>query len=129
MSKDVPCLDNIEKGQYFPLYLYEEIQPDEGLFAASDDQTSGFTRRDATTDEGPAHSQAACPGEQISKEDLFYYIYGLLHSPDYRERFKNNPAKQLPRIPAAKTLADFKAFSDAGRTLGDLHVNFESAGP
>ncbi|MXQ08928.1 DEAD/DEAH box helicase family protein [Alphaproteobacteria bacterium GH1-50] len=115
--------------QCFPLYLYEQTQPDDGLFAASGDQAGGLARRDAITDEGLAHFQAAYPGEEISKEDLFYYIYGLLHSPDYRERFANNLAKQLPRIPAVKTFADFAAFRDAGRALGDLHVNFETVAP
>lgn len=121
--------DLIEKGQCFPLHLYEEAQPDDGLFAASEDQASGLTRRDAITDEGFAHFQAAYPGQEISKEDVFYYIYGLLHSTDYRERFKNNLAKQLPRIPAVKTFEDFAAFRDAGRALGDLHVNFENVEP
>lgn len=125
----MPSRDTIEKGQCFPLYLFEETAPEEGLFAASENQAKGLTRRDAITDEGLAHFQAAYPREQISKEDLFYYIYGLLHSPDYRARFKNNLAKQLPRIPAVKTFADFAAFRDAGRALGDLHVNFESVEP
>ena len=64
-----------------------------------------------------------------SKEDLFYYIYGLLHAPDYRARYKNNLAKALPRIPAVKTATDFWAFSKAGRALGDVHVNFEHVKP
>jgi predicted helicase len=55
--------------------------------------------------------------------------YGLLHSPEYRERFKNNLSKELPRIPAVKKYEDFKTFSDAGRTLGNLHVNFEKLDP
>lgn len=129
MSSKMPGLDTIEKGQCFPLYLYEEAEPDDGLFATGEDQGSGLTRRDAITDEGLAHFQAAYPGEEISKEDLFYYIYGLLHAPDYRERFKNNLAKQLPRIPAVKSYDDFSAFRDAGRALGDLHVNFETVAP
>lgn len=129
MSNALPNLHAVDSGQCFPLYLYEEAQPEDGLFAAADDQVSDVTRRDAITDEGLAHFQAAYPGEEISKEDLFYYIYGLLHSPDYRERFKNNLAKQLPRIPAVKSFADFAAFRDAGRALGHLHVNFESVEP
>lgn len=76
-----------------PLYLYEETQPDDGLFATSGDQAGGLTRRDAITDEGLAHFEAAYPGEKISKEDLFYYIYGLLDSPDYRERFYGQDAR------------------------------------
>ena len=125
----LPNYDMIEKSKCFPLHLYEEAQPDDGLFAAKDKAPTGLTRRDAITDEGLAHFKAAYPGEAISKEDLFYYIYGLLHSPDYRERFKNNLAKQLPRIPAVKTFEDFAAFRDAGRALGDLHVNFETVEP
>ena len=128
MTELLPSVDTIEKGQCFPLYLYGEEQPEEGLFATEGAQ-GGLTRRDAITDAGLAHFQAAYAGEQISKEDLFYYIYGLLHSPDYRERFKNNLAKQLPRIPAVKTFADFAAFRDAGRALGHLHVNFETVDP
>ncbi|QAX30702.1 DEAD/DEAH box helicase [Leisingera sp. NJS204] len=125
----LPNFHHHDTGQCFPLYLFEETQPDDGLFAAAGNQASGLTRRDAITDEGLAQFQAAYPGEEISKEDLFFYIYGLLHSPDYRERFKNNLAKQLPRIPAVKSFADFAAFRDAGRALGDLHVNFESVDP
>ena len=86
-------------------------------------------RKDGISDAGLKHFLEAYPGEEISKEDLFYYIYGLLHSPDYRERYKNNLAKALPRIPPVKTAADFLGFSKAGRALGDLHVNYESAEP
>ncbi|MFW2588136.1 DEAD/DEAH box helicase [Sagittula sp. SSi028] len=114
--------------QCFPLYLFEEREPEEGLFS-TDDPDGNLQRRDAITDEGLSHFHAAYPGQEISKEDLFYYIYGLLHSPEYRERFKNNLVKQLPRIPAVRTFEDFAAFRDAGRALGNLHVNFESVKP
>ena len=62
----------------------------------------------------------------ISKEDLFYYIYGLLHSPEYRERFKHNLSKELPRIPAVKKFEDFQAFSQAGRDLAHWHLEYET---
>ena len=88
-----------------------------------------YTRRDALTDEGLAHFQSAYPGEQISKEDVFYYVYGLLHSPDYRERYADNLSKELPRIPRVKTAADFWAFSQAGRALAELHLNYETVAP
>ncbi|MFN3208943.1 MAG: DEAD/DEAH box helicase [Roseovarius sp.] len=114
-------------GQHFPLYLYDqEDEEPGGLFEG---QSTGLQRRDAITDAGLAHFQAAYPGEEITKEDLFYYVYGLLHSPDYRERYADNLTKELPRIPAVKTYADFRAFSDAGRRLGDLHVNYETVEP
>ena len=82
-------------------------------------------RRDGITDAGLAHFQSAYPGEKITKEDLFYYVYGILHSPDYRERYADNLGKELPRIPRVRKAEDFWAFSRAGRTLGDLHVGYE----
>jgi predicted helicase len=88
-----------------------------------------IVRRDGITDEGLAHFQAAYPGEAISKDDLFYYVYGLLHSEEYRARFADNLSKQLPRIPRVKTAVDVRAFSKAGRALAGLHVNYEQVEP
>ncbi|WP_413207348.1 type ISP restriction/modification enzyme [Rhodospirillum sp. A1_3_36] len=124
--------------QCFPLYLYEPIKSEttpksgmEDLFAEAGEmaaaEAQGYRRRDAITDEGLAHFQDAYPDEKITKEDLFYYVYGLLHSPDYRARFADNLSKELPRIPSVQVAADFWAFSKAGRALGDLHVNYEAA--
>lgn len=125
----VPDLHLLQTGQGFPLYLYDDApeaseQPQPGLFDAP--ASPERQRRDAITDEGLAHFLAAYPGEQISKEDLFYYVYGLLHSPDYRERYADNLAKELPRIPCVKTAAGFWHFSQAGRTLAELHLNYET---
>lgn len=121
--------------QYFPLYLYDDPEgepstdeaPQPDLFggAATPALTSTRTRRDAITAEGLAHFQAAYPGEAISREDVFYYVYGLLHSPDYRERFADNLGKELPRIPCVSSAADFRAFSTAGRRLAELHLKYE----
>ena len=88
-------------------------------------QTKKLVRRDAITDGALAHFQEPY-AEKISKEDIFYYIYGLLHSEEYRERYADNLSKQLPRIPRMKTYADFAAFSKAGRDLADLHLNYET---
>ena len=59
----------------------------------------------------------------ITKDDIFHYVYGILHSPEYRERFGNDLAKELPRIPFAP---DFRAFSAAGCELAELHLGYES---
>ncbi|TGY33550.1 DEAD/DEAH box helicase [Stenotrophomonas maltophilia] len=112
--------------QCFPLYLYDEAaqQSDDGLFAGQSGH--GPRRRDAITDAGLTHFTSAYPGETISKEDLFYYIYGILHSPDYRQRYADNLSKELPRIPRVRTSADFWHFSKAGRGLAALHLNYET---
>jgi predicted helicase len=126
MTNIIPSLQPDGGEQCFPLYLYDE--PTEGaasdLFASDAPKTR--TRRDAITKEGLAHFQAAYPGEKIVREDIFYYVYGLLHSPDYRERYADNLSKELPRIPCVKQASDFWAFSKAGRALAELHLNYET---
>ncbi len=121
--------------QYFPLYLYDDPEDDaptnestqRPMFdeAAAPAKLPTRKRRDAITAEGLAHFQAAYPGEDISREDVFYYVYGLLHSPDYRERFADNLGKELPRIPCVTSATDFRAFSTAGRHLAKLHLKYE----
>ena len=68
-------------------------------------------------------------GDKVTKEDVFYFIYGVLHSPDYRRRFEADLKKSLARIPLPKTGADFSAFVKAGRKLGDLHCGYEKVKP
>ena len=128
MTKHVPSFNfsDMDNNQCFSISLFEVEQETGGLF---ENQSSGLQRRDAITDAGLAHFQAAYPGEEITKEDLFYYVYGLLHSPDYRDRYADNLTKELPRIPAVKTADDFWHFVDAGRKLGALHVNYETVEP
>lgn len=117
--------------QCFPLYLYDSREDQAkagktapGLFDAPAPPSNN--RRDAITDEGLVHFSAAYPGEIISKEDLFYYVYGLLHSPAYRDKYADNLSKELPRIPAVKSAVDFWAYSKAGRALADLHIGYET---
>ena len=71
-------------------------------------------------------SRNVSTARQITKEDIFYYVYGILHSPKYRETFANDLKKSLPRIPLVEKAEDFWAFSRAGRELGALHVNYET---
>ncbi len=132
----VACIPELQPDggtQCFPRYLYEVAdEPDEdapqGELLAR--QPAGqLTRRDAITDEGLRHFTDAYPGKAITKDDVFYYVYGLLHSEEYRDRYADNLTKQLPRIPLMKHVEDFRAFVAAGRRLGDLHVNFESVEP
>ena len=109
--------------QCFPLYLYS----DEVAGSLFENSEAG-TKRDAISDEAVNYFLARYDSEDanITKEDLFYYIYGLLHSPEYLERYKDNLSKELPRIPAVKNFRDFQAISQAGRDLAHLHVDYET---
>lgn len=124
ISNIIPDLHLVGDAQCFPRYLYEKATSDASPF--SEEGEPQYQQRDAITNDALEHFQAAYPQIKISKEAIFYYIYGLLHSEDYRERYADNLSKQLPRIPRVKTAADFKAFSQAGRDLAHLHLNYET---
>jgi predicted helicase len=130
--------------QCFPRYVYEPTKTDpkrptgtkkqRNLFAEDDDlfeavERTEYKRRDAITDGGLEHFQQAYPGETITKDDLFYYVYGILHSEDYRASYADNLKKELPRIPAVENVEDFRAFVLAGRALAELHVEYEAVTP
>lgn len=68
-------------------------------------------------------------GPQVTKDDIFFYVYGLLHSPEYRERYASDLKKQLPRIPMVQGRDRFEAFAEAGRRLSELHIGYEVVEP
>jgi predicted helicase len=133
MTSVLPDVQLMDNGQCFPRYSYllnisgNESHKQENLLGNSGSEK--LTRKDAITDSGLLHFQISYPGESITKDDLFYYIYGLLHSEDYRSRYADNLSKELPRIPAVKQAADFWAFVAAGCRLGDLHCDYETVEP
>lgn len=116
-------------GQFFPRYIYEtenEDNPENLLF--HENPTDGYRRIDNISDESLTRYQAAF-GADVTKDDIFSSVYGLLHSEQYRSSFAADLKRQLPRIPMPATTEDFKAFVDAGRELLELHINFDSVTP
>lgn len=125
ICNQIPDLGFNATCQCFPLYWYEKVEHiQRGFF---DTQDSDYVRHDGITDF--ILQQARQIDFKITKEDIFYYVYGFLHAPEYRETFAADLKKMLPRIPLIENPADFWAFSKAGRDLADLHLNYETVAP
>lgn len=111
----------------FPLHYYEEnTSAQKGLFDSGSE--GDYIRRDGVSDFILERAKQQY-GKNVTKEDVFYYVYGFLHSPEYRETFANDLKKMLPRLPLVEDVRDFWAFSKAGRQLAELHLNYESVPP
>jgi predicted helicase len=120
----IPDLNFHQAGQCFPLYTYEKQSELGSLFATAN--TEQYTKKENIPDSILKEYQQKYQDKTISKEDIFYYIYGVLHSPEYKQRFASDLKKMLPRIPFT---ADFWTFSKAGRELAYWHINYETIEP
>ena len=126
----IPDLHYIGDTQCFPLYWYEKNKQKQ-LNLFDDEQTTGkYIKRDGITDWILKEVRSRYGGaKNITKEMIFYYVYGILHSPDYRERFAADLKKSLPRIPIVENVNDFMDFYQYGKKLADLHLNYETVPP
>lgn len=126
MSDSLVDMQTLANEQCFPLHYYVEgDSKQEQLFGSNETQ---YERRDGVSDFIWKEAKKRY-GSNVSKEDIFFYVYGLLHSPDYRKQFANDLKKSLPRLPLVKKTDDFWSFSKAGRDLSELHVNYEDVAP
>ena len=82
----------------------------------------GYRRVDNITDATLASYREHYGDAGITKEDIFFYVYALLHHPEYRERYADDLKKMLPHIPRA---AGFHTYASVGREVAELHVNYE----
>lgn len=131
-SKGFSCLitDNIpnyhfhDTAQHFPLYYFEKYENKLGTFPSFYDE-KGYKKIDAI-DTKILSEFKDCYDSSIKKEDIFYYVYGILHSSEYKSRFESDLKKMIPHIPFAK---DFWAFSKAGRDLAHWHLHYETVEP
>lgn len=119
MTNTVPDLNLNDAGaQCFPRWRYPKL-PDPRQI------TSGYEpeRIDNISDTALCAFRERYSDNSITKDDIFNYVYGILHAPSYVEQFTNDLSKMLPRIPYAP---DFRAFAEAGKALADLHLNYET---
>lgn len=151
MVNYLPDLHVVGTSQAFSLYTWEKIdknKPDGGFdldalgdapaeYAGDLDlsrpleqqiplRIDGYRRRENITDDTLKAYRKHYADLGITKEDIFFYIYALLHHPEYRQRFQADLKKMLPRIPHVPGFHDFAAI---GRKLADLHIHYETAEP
>ena len=112
---DVHTLAASDAFQCFPFYTYDE---------------DGTNRRENITDWALEQFRRYYEDDVITKWDIFHYVYGLLHHPDYRERYQANLKRELPRIPLAtdtgsESSTNFWRFAKAGQRLSEIHVGYE----
>ncbi len=124
ISNILPDLEMISKSQCFPLYSYEKVEKTDQISLFTKNES--YTKKENIPDIILGDFQQTYGDQTITKEDIFYYVYGILHSPEYKERFAADLKKMLPRIPYAK---DFWEFSKAGRELAHWHLNYETIEP
>ena len=113
----------LESGtQCFPFYYYKRVN--NGQMDLFDESEGDLERCDGISD-FILNEARNMYGPKTTKEDVFFYIYGLLHSDDYRARFAADLTKMLPRLPLVEDTKTFKAFSTTGRKLANLHIKYE----
>ena len=134
-------------GQFFPRWTWEPVggrhvansgmldlsggddaEGSGAAFGQEGEVLGGYRRVDNITD-ATLRSYQAAYGPEVTKDDVFYYVYALLHSPEYRTRYGADLKKSLPHIPRVASQEDFVAFTTAGRGLADLHLDYESVEP
>ncbi|WP_367750157.1 type ISP restriction/modification enzyme [Helicobacter pylori] len=107
ISSEIPCLDLLHHNQAYPLYYYDDLG---NRYNAISGYALNLFRR---------HYK----DNAITEEEIFYYIYAILHHKGYLEKYKNSLAKEAPRIALSE---DFKELSMLGKELAKLHLNYES---
>ncbi|UUZ45946.1 type ISP restriction/modification enzyme [Janibacter limosus] len=112
----------------FARWRYVPVNPEDRMLIpdhGQDNAVDGYRRVDNITDESLARFQDAY-GDSFTKDDIFFYTYGLLHSPTYRETYSADLKKSLARVPL---VADAAPLVEAGRTLSDWHLAYETVEP
>ena len=130
MTDGITDLNILDSGtQCFPLYWYEEVQADTSVMELPGlEKQSGYIKHDAISD-FILQEFRKIVGPRVQKEDIFNYVYGALHNPDYRAKFAADLKKQLPRLPLPKNHKEFEKVERIGRELANLHLHYEEIDP
>lgn len=129
--------------QFFPRFTWESVDAEDGglfgegasisegepsIYGQVGEVVAGYVRKDNITDEIKALYRDAL-GADVTGDDIFHFVYGKLHDPNYREAYAADLKKMLPHIETPGSRAEFDKFARAGKELMDLHVGYEDAEP
>ena len=139
----MPDLHAIATSQFFPRFTWEPVEAEDGglfgegasisegdssIYGQVGEVVAGYVRKDNITDEIKVLYRDAL-GADITGDDIFHFVYGKLHDPNYREAYAADLKKMLPHIETPGTREEFDKFARAGKQLMDLHVNYEDIEP
>lgn len=115
----------LQNANFYPLYYIEENKNKDKLLFETFDGIEEENKKDGISDYifNLAKQKYST---KITKEDIFYYVYGFLHNEDYKKEFEADLKKLIPRLPLVDDYRIFKTYSDIGRELADLHLNYEN---
>ena len=123
MTDKVFNFHTLSTSMAFPLYYYDDTESNQTSFVNNKNKYDGISNWIFEKVIKKYRNKS------LTKEDVFYYVYGILYSNDYRSKFAADLKKSLPRIPIVDSYEDFVKFSEAGRKLADLHLNYEKVKP
>ena len=121
----VPNLHTLDSDQVFPEFWFDDVEVSGGLF----ENSANEPQRLEGISKWAVDQFTTAIGRAAGREEIFFYVYGILHSEQFREAYEDNLVKERPRIPLPKDSAQFEAFSEAGRKFSDLHLNYETVEP
>lgn len=129
--------------QFFPRFTWESVDAEDGglfgegasisegessIYGQVGEVVAGYVRKDNITDEIKALYRDAL-GADVTGDDIFHFVYGKLHDPNYREAYAADLKKMLPHIETPGSREEFDKFARAGKELMDLHVGYEDVEP
>ena len=142
-SNAMPDVQLLGNGQFFPRFTWALVGASDGrlfgdgasisegessMYGQVGEVVAGYVRKDNITDEIKALYRDAL-GADVTGDDIFHFVYGKLHDPNYRETYAGDLKKMLPHIETPTSRARFDQLAAAGRELMDLHVNYEDVEP
>ena len=120
-TKHLPDVQLLQNCQNFPFFLYDNEENNENsLFNRKDNKSFGISNylKNVIYEKFK---------KKTNEEELFSYIYSILHSKEYIETYENDLLNSMPRIPVVKKFSDYKDISLIGKKLLKTHLEYESA--